>query len=278
MTLRPSSYPHPVMGLNDDVAGEFFCELPVVDVEATTTRVDIRKLSVTNPSLQRAIADKCAAFVLTYRCGATFLRASKHTFNDNITIDFSNGELAGHVALSLHVCAVKELRWCPEGLHQDYANASFTLPKGSVLALGPEFSFEVSDEFDPPSGSVTSLFTCIRASEKTASARIRFESNEKIQIILSGSEHDAFNKARAHFPAFVQSSLAYPALVEAITRLRNPQDGDDDKVWFRRLSEILSLKDCEDCDSFAAASKVLNRPFERSTRELFRDRTTEEEE
>lgn len=265
MTRRPSSYPHPVLGVNDDVSGSFSCAVPVVDVEAKVTRIAVTDLKTTNTSIANAITEKKVAFVLTYRCGATFLRRSEATFADRIDLQLENGSLSGRVELVLSVNAMTELSWRPDGLHPDYGDTTFKLPRGTVIAVGPEFSFEVSDEFDPLTGSVSSLFTAICTDEQSAPARLRFDSDNKIQILLSKLEHAQFNKAKAQIPGLIHSGLAYPALVHAITRLNDPQDGDEEKTWFQRLTAIVESKGCDQNDPFASASIILARPFERST-------------
>ncbi len=271
---QPVAFPHPVVGLGDDVAGELRCNAPQFDFGVDSTTLSIDGLEMTNPTIAGLIRAGDAAFALRLSCGATYYRDSFQTHGPTLQHVLASESLHGDVELQIRVCALKKIEgYRPEGLHSDYGDRAFVLQAGDVLALGDEFSVRADKQFDPLAGDISSIMRVICGSFEKGPFQVKFPSTQ-ILIELSKEDYKRYGPVSNTSPGVLHSALVLPVLCEAIAYVRNPSAQDEEGAqWYRRLRAMLEARRIEEDESpLAAAQKLLDAPFSRALDDVLKGR------
>lgn len=273
---QPTSFPHPVVGIGDDVKGELRCNVPDFDFGVDTTTLYINGLEITNPTISGLVRDKVAAFTLRVSCGATYYRESFQTHDARSQISLPAAKLMGDVELQVRVCALKKIEgYRPEGLHPDYGERSFTVQTGDVLAVGDDFTVRADKQFDPLAADIPSIMRIVRGARDKGPFGVNFDTDQ-ILIELSAEDHDLYGLASNVTPEVLHAALVLPVLCEAITRVRRRSAEDDMMTglnWFRRLDTMLQARRIDEDESpMLAAQKLLEMPLTRALKNILKDR------
>lgn len=265
---RPTSFPHPVVGIGDDVKGELRCNAPDFDFGVDTTVVLIDGLEVTNPTIAGLVRDREAAFAIRVSCGATYYRETFRTHGGQLQIKLPSATLVGDVELQVRVCALNRIeRYRPEQLHPDYGERTFDVQVGDVIALGDDFSIRAEKKFDPLAADIPSIMRITRGKHPDGPFEVSF-GGDLILIALSGVDHDLYGLARNVAPELIHAALVLPVLCEAIRLVRRRSVEDDMLTglnWYRRLDAMLEARRIEaDEEAILAAQKLLDSPLSRA--------------
>jgi hypothetical protein len=257
------SYPHPCVGIGDDIEGALTCSTPGVDVGLKTTSIVVDNVQCSNPTIQKHIASGEAHFALRIECGATMFRHVVKGSESSLLATLRVGALSGTVHLELEVWTAKNIDdYRPLGLHQDYGDAKFSLENGTVLAVGPTYAFEVASVYEELDGAVSSIVRVQLTDDNDVPIRVSY-SSDLITIFVSKADQPHYAKMADVLPGVVHSALVFPALVEAIRRVRAGDPDTDDCKWFKRLSRLLDQYS-SDCEPFETGMLMLNNPFRRA--------------
>lgn len=264
MSRRSASFPHPVLGSGEDVAGALTCDLPSVDTNGPTTVVDIAGLLCSNGSISRMIEAGDAEFAIRLDCGSTLFRRTYTTRAAATTLSLQSGQLQGNVELRVSVQTTKAVAgYHPEGLHPDYGEAVFPLQSGAIIAMAPLFSFELEDEFDPLDATGSSLFRVRQMDSVDDPVRFDFGAPSRIFIWLSKNEFTKYSQIQGNFPGIIHVGLVFPCLIKAIERVRASSEAESE--WERKLRELLDRSGIGgDVPPESAAATLLRRPFWRA--------------
>lgn len=262
MKVNAKSFPHPVLGNEDDLGGFFNIEF----------RYELSKEgAVLNPSFflrNEAIEDLIkkgkASLLVEVECGATFFRRSFVMPEPVGLIPIPSGLLRGQVTVGFFVCADQDIKdYRPSEPHPDYKGAKFDIEAGDVLAVGGYCWFIAEKSFDPLRPPVSSFMSITEGTIHDGPAEIDYES-DKILIILSKTDWSNYLRIRRQKTAesIIHASIVFPVLVDAIYQMDN---GDfADKNWFARLDAIIEAKGLKDKGPFEIAQKILDNPVARS--------------
>jgi len=272
---RSIAFPHPVIGIGDDIAGDLRCNAPHFDFGVDHTTLTIDGLDVSNPTIAKLIQQADAAFVLRLGCGATYYRESFQAHESRLERVLPSAKLAGDVEVQVRVCALKKIAgYRPEGLHPDYEDHSFVLQAGDVLAIGPHFTVRADRQFDPLAVDIPSIMRIIRGKFEKGPFRVNLDSNQ-ILIELSTEDHARYGIASNVAPGVLHAALVLPALCEAISHMRGRDEEHDTQrelIWFRRLEDLLERRNLEDESLVVAAQKLLEGPFSRALEDTLKGR------
>lgn len=271
---QPTSFPHPVVGIGDDVKGELRCNAPDFDFGVDTTTLYLNGLEVTNPTIAGLVRNKEAAFTIRVSCGATYYRESFQSHDAQLQITLPAAKLLGDVELQVRVCALKKLEgYRPEQLHPDYGERSFSVQVGDVLAVGDDFAVRAEKQFDPLAADIPSIMRIVRGKRDKGPFEVNFDTDQ-ILIYLSVEDHDLYGLASNVAPDVIHAALVLPVLSEAIARVRRRSIEDDMMTglnWYRRLDAMLEARRIDEDESpMLAAQKLLEMPLSRALKNILK--------
>jgi hypothetical protein len=261
------SFPHPVLGHNDDLEGSLSPLQVLTESHVDSVVLTIPELAVSNPTLRELIRQRLAAFAVRVQCNSTYFRETWHTHESRLLVVIPSSRLANRVEVSVRIVALVELpHYQPEGLHPDYGEAAFSINRGDVLALGATMVFMADKEFDPLAGAVNSFMRVAKGHFDAGPFMVEFD-GELISISVAGLDYDNYLQLRSHAPQVLHSALVLPVLMEAIAVVRLREDLANLK-WAQHLRTMMDANEIlAETSPLEAAQKILKSPFSRTCAE-----------
>lgn len=240
MARGAASYPHPVLGNQDDVTiGDPTQAFSNADYSISDEKVTItlRGLRTDNPTIDQLVMQKKAHWVARLQCAGTYFRMSKTTCEQMLEWNLDGRELSGNCRLEVEVCARQVIDgYRPEGVHDDYGDCTFLLEPGAIIAIGGSARFNVDKEFDPLKAAVGSIMKVRKGEHETGAFRVDL-TGPLIEVELSKQDWDRYHAAKQHVPGLLHATLVLPALMMALEKREHP----DYKglTWPERLTVIV---------------------------------------
>ncbi len=264
MKAKNISYPYPVLGNDDDVAGSFDVAFKhVLKRDSVILRPTYR---LKNKTLERLIKSKAAAFTLELECPGTFFRKTFHCFESDPEFSVSSNTLREYVVVAFCVRATQTIpKYEMEGCHPDYAGFTFDIGAGDVLAIGGFTSFNAEKDFDPMQPAVSSLIAIKPGIHESGPMVIDY-SQDKILIKLSVADYKNYAavKGRVSVAGILHASIVLPVLADAIQLIALNDQELQNTHWYRRLEIILRQQSLPIEEPLIAAQKILRSPIERA--------------
>jgi len=265
MKITDQSFPHPVLGIQDDVSGIFKTQLTW-----TCDRVDYYLYPIfdlQNESIELLIKEKKVAYLVHIECANTFFRKSFKYFEQSPTIKINADELRDKVEISFFIVGLENIsEYKNITAHQDYQGESFEIEKGDILAYGGETNFLAVKNYETLK-AVSTIMVIKKDNNDKSLARVNYNSN-KIELWLSKENFKIYNdyKNNEHFIAIFHTSLVLPLLLKALEYIKQDESDFCDYKWFLALKarlddEDLSLDD--DDKHFEIIQKLFGNPFDR---------------
>lgn len=234
MKINNLSLPHPVLGLNDDVQGDFVVHCHVNSDEEDITLAINQK--ITNDNLQSLIDMGNAEFCVEINCPQTFYREVKTLKKQNEEIILPASNFYNKVILSFYIVSAKTLEdYRPSGLNGDYGSASFEIEKADILAYGGE-TFFIAEKNDLGLKATKSIMTVQEDTTDREPLKYLVE-DEKITIMMSKQDFKKYQDlySVANYSPIFHAAIAYPALLYALTEYFKKSDEFVDYKWAQAL-------------------------------------------
>lgn len=264
MKVNSKSYPHPVLGNEDDLNGRF-----TVDFHYELGREEVvlnPVFNLQNAGIEDLLKQGKASLIAEVECRNTFFRKSFAAKKLIERFSIPSKLLRERVTVGFYVCATQDLHeYRPSEPHPDYEGATFNLEAGDVLAVGGYCSFIAEKNFDPLKPQISSFMAIKEGSHHEGPVQIDYE-NDKITIILSKSDWKNYLEVRGQKLAegILHASVVFPALIDAIYQVSSKDSDYEAMNWHGRIGSILDSKGLREKDSFEAAQKILENPVTRS--------------
>jgi len=273
MKLSQRSFPHPVVGNNDDVPAAAFQAsiITTSDPKNYYITIDINSSSKT---LNAIVEEEKAAYTAHIECSNTLFRKAFSFREGKKTITISKEDLNDLVEVNVFVCATKKISgYSIEGAHPDYGTATFEISPGDMLAISESYVFPAENEFDSMN-RVGAIMT-IKESSSDEEAPMQIEPNgEKVVILLSKADFREYKTIRAGSESLagpLTCAIVLPALMEAVGILKAREDDEDASEhpyrWMRILSERIEASGLKDEDILIIAQRLLELPIKRALAE-----------
>ncbi len=226
-------YPHPVLSefSEDYVTGEFRCEF----VQQMTAEGELKltaNLALDSNELTSLIENQQAAigyFVVCRRTYFNFLQAVPLGSSEKF---FDVSKLFGTVILRPAVWTLDRVEnfTCPL-VHKEFGEA-VDLPKGSVIALGPEFKFSIDKKKFKPFESIFELAEDAGVEPGTFSVD---PMRDRITILAEPATYKKLAHVRGmEMGKDVMLNAVYmPAVMEIVALLQVDDTGMTGKHWYR---------------------------------------------
>lgn len=229
------SFPHPVLGRNDDIGGSF-----QTDLEYSIGREEITltcKFTLQNKTLEELIASGKANCCIQITCSTTKYRKI-FTLQDN-TDEFRlpTKKLRGKVEISYYIISlVKIIDYTPDGMNEDYSQFGFDIEEGDILAHDFEaYSFPAEKTWE----KLMSISSFMQISESPkASGPVEYRLDEdKIIIYLSQNDYATYEFLHSNekLASTFHASVALPALMFAIGEVTDKNSPYSEKLWYLHL-------------------------------------------
>ena len=257
------AYPFPVMGNGDDVGGEFKVS-PDVTIEHKKITIKL-SFEVDNETMDSLIKKDMARFVVDVRSRGTFLRKTFSTNETELEIELNAQEVRYLLEMSYYVVATKEIAdYCPVKMNEIFGDASFVVKPGEVIAMGGSSLTSVELEFDPMVANASS-FIVVNNNPNVDVITVEYES-DLIVINIPSSVYDDYSAVSGVAVDTVHASIILPALVDAIYKIRDPDNDFQQYLWYLRIREICEARkiDLQEDEALEIAQKLLRDPVKRS--------------
>lgn len=256
-------YPHPVLGIGDDVTGSIEVELRV---SSSGKEIEIApSFKIVNEALQNLIEKKQAMFVSHLYCRGTMYRdVFKSEKNINDAIKIISHKLNGEVEIDFFICANESIAsYSSKEFNTDYSGYSFSVDKGDILAYAGKGKF-FANKSPEELKSISALMN-IDSTGKSNHAMFNDYAGDKITIMLCKEDYENYQivKRSVLWVNILLSCIVLPALTEALHYISTEEANDySDKRWHIVLSDIKEKS--KDNSEMEMAQSILDQPNNRS--------------
>lgn len=261
--LVTKSYPYPVLGNGDDIAGIFNTAFEVT-LSPDKTQIAY-KIDIKNNTIETLISLGLAQYVIQIECRSTFYRRAFCFKEKKGVIEIDTQRLREKVSVSFYVCALQAIPdYTPSDCHPDYAGLSFPIEKADILADGGEGIFIAEKQFDPLNAPVSS-FMKIQAGNNETGPMIVDPDDDDIIIRLSKEDYKSYLKLKDTNSTNLHAAVVFPALVDILHIVNSDKDGVYESYsWNARLKVICRERKIDISEPLEAAQKLLGSPVERN--------------
>jgi hypothetical protein len=283
MNFNNVSFPHPVLGVADDISSEINL-VPEIssDKDDYIIVVDCKQ---NNTDLDQLLDEEKAEFICEGTCSNTLFREIVKSNSPKIEFKIPRKQVKGKVGfVCLLVSKYDIVSYSNADSHSDYAEYDFDIDEGEVLAYFGEFSFNADIRYEKL--KAVSSFMDVDSKEDLSYTNIDLKKN-KIEVQLPEEDFnvfssDAIGKEPMLAPVF-HASIVVNALLVA---LYNFEEHKDEYQWAKVIDyrmqheeqfETLPIAERENIPEIA--QRLLGNPFKRLLNglEIILDSTENEE-
>lgn len=234
MRISDLSLPHPVLGISDDVKGEFEV---ISQIILGRDSIEIKlEYSLSNQSLEDLIAEDNAEFVTEISCQETIFRDAYKTKSNKQEFSIDSELLRDDVELTHWIVASSDIPdYNQTNANEDYSGSTFNIEKGDVLAYGKAHIF-LAEKSWLEFMSVSS-FMLIREDERDKGPARYDLHNHQIKIWLAKNDFEKYHKSRndPKFSPIFHSAIVLPALIYALSHIMSNTETYIDRKWYLHL-------------------------------------------
>jgi len=228
------SFPHPVLGIKDDVLGEYEvdCGIKLGKEEISI----VIKHILRNGTLEKMIDDKLAVFCVEAVCPRTMYRESFLSSNMTHTIKIKSSDVRDKVELNFYINALKDIpKYELKEANPDYAGFYFEIEKGDILAYGGN-TFFIAEKTWEALQTVSSFMELRRYDKKTGPVVLNLLS-EKIIIQISEDDYLKYKKIQCveSLSPIFHSSIVLTTLLYALSEMMVNSEFYKDYKWYQVL-------------------------------------------
>lgn len=234
-------YPHPVLSeySTDYVTGDFSADFTHRQTENEDLVIE-SEIRISNKDLRSLIAEKKASVGYFMVCRRTYFNHLQEAPLGRAEKFFDLSSLFGLVTLRPIVWTLSIVNDYQSPLIDNEFGDHIILPKGSVIAMGPEFRFSVDPKKFKPFETIFSL----SVNEKVAPGMIDVDPYQrKIDISAEKNTHRSLADMRnvTFGKPVMLSSVYMPVVIDVIARLQ----GGDTTLRSQRWYQVFEAK-CDD--------------------------------
>ena len=271
MKILNLSLPHPVLGLNDDVSGEY---TPIIEA-APTEEFFIFKIShdLKNDAIEKLIDAGKAQFCIEVNCPATIFRkcfVSKESFQE---IKISQEFLRNRFDATFFITATQNIpEYSNDSFSYDYEGSKFDVEEGDVIAYGGETKqFAVKDWISLR--SIKSFMTIKKDADSDGNISVQL-SPDKILVLVPEDDYKKYCSlvGTENISPVFHSSIVFPALIYTLNQMADPNKSEnyENYSWYEYLllrkendNELQQLDWTDQEHVVRIAQKILDKPISR---------------
>jgi len=243
MLINNYSFPHPVLGRNDDVNGVFETLLSYT-IERKTITLSY-KFNLRNKTLEELIKTKKTTCYIHLTCRET-------KYRDTFKLDKPSGKLTipaenlrGRVVIYFFVLADEKIPgYTPDGENADYKDYSFEIGEGDILAHDFRHYDFLAEKTWEKLLAVSSYMRIVK-SEKPEGPPEYDLNGEKIVIYLSQKDYGNYLPLSGDdmLSSVFHASIALPALMYSLNSIIGNESEYSEKKWYLHLMSRIKNDD-----------------------------------
>lgn len=272
------AFPHPVLGIGDDIEGRAEVVPILNEDEDTMDYIVTLQYTLENTDLTDLIAQGKARLLCEVNCSGTLYRKAHLTADLTQIIRIPATHLRGEVRL---LCLLISIAPIPEyknsKAHADFEGYVFAIDPGEVLAFLGETFFIAGIRYRELK-AVSSFMEIIPGHNEFGDFNILLD-NPKIQIQLSKNDFLTYSKPLiakgSEFASTFHSGIVLPALIHALYQLADPEKRElREMAWAKiiefRLANDENLKNLQlnEDNILKIAQALLGMPLERLLKDI----------
>lgn len=285
MARTRGSYPHPVLDDSDDVASVFRLLNP--RMTSLTERMDLEfEVELDDEDLSTHLHAGTAELLVRWKCPETFglghlkprliqsLEKSKRYL-----VSLPQDDLDGRVEFQLQILAAADIPfYCLGRQNPDYADATFRVRDGSVLAVGGIITVQARKLYDPMQPPLEACFVFRELSSLPFGIELDFGGSEHVVVWIASEAFQEF-VALGGRPEFQVASVMVPALMGTLEHMREVGENGliEDTAWHRSLRQRIKDLQAEDKSVLEQAQAILEDPVGRAIKKETEDLDQEDQ-
>lgn len=259
MVTDALSFPHPVLGLADDIEGNFTLS---IDMERNAIErvieIGVSSIEYNNDYFKKLIENGSAALSIKIHCSSTFKTWTYVNLQDKIKIP--EDDVCNKVEIVPSIIALRDIPdYNDSSFNLQFGKQGFYINKYDIIGLLGTVSLPIDKDYERL--GLDNIFHFSPESDSITPCSFEFNTDKiliKYPITASGDHpHSAlFHKA----PWAAYNILIVPALTQAFTLMADKEKESDinDKEWYYVLNGLLPENERED-DPFKNAQLIINR-------------------
>lgn len=251
MKVKPRNFPHPVLNpVNNDFTDSYF-NAAIVEKKELDEHFEFDiEVNLENEELERLINLETVSFNVHLECSSTMKRLIFSSYNHTFKITINKKDLNKQVEVNFFIISDKQInQYKNSNFHDDYANVSFKIQRGDILAFSSSQTLYIEKE---NVSNANSIFKVSKATTKNPSS-FYIELNEQIEVYLPKKSYDNIANLLVNNDdcnKILANMIFFPALIETLMIL-NPESSTDEaesedyseKNWYRTIEAALLKKD-----------------------------------
>lgn len=257
-------YPHPVLGIRDDVNGEFSCQLSIEAEKEETIFTPVLKLI--NVDIQDLINSRKATFCIQIYCRGTLFREVIKIMDPvSFKIKIPTTKINGETEVDFFICAEEDIaNYRNKENNAGYDNNHFSIEKGDIIAYGGKGIFYANKNPEELK-SISTIMNIKNNGQKNSPFFMEYD-GPKITINISDTDYEYYQNLKSYtaFVPLIHSSLVFPALYAAVCFIEYDESSEQfsEYDWYKlikkRLEEVKGNSDLE------KVQNILDLPVNRS--------------
>jgi len=240
--LNNKSFPYPVLGRRNNVAGSYYAQV-TVSILKNEASGDVYTFTIEHSVDEDVIATLIrsgeARYCVDVECPSTIFRetfTSKDTLQE---IKISANDLSEEVSVNAYVVATREIKgYKSPNFDKAYGDNVFDLDVGDILAFSEKTTIFWSEKVFQSTKLIKNFFVVRPNPNKELVGPINIVPQEdKIVIYLSIKDYEKFQfyKTVPFVPEILHSSLVFPVLNQVLCQIASSNEEYLDFLWFRML-------------------------------------------
>lgn len=239
MKIINLSLPHPVLGLGDDVKGDYQVKFSV-DLKEDNISLIIRH-DLKNKTLEYLIKTGRAKYSVEVHCMQTFYRNSFSSTESEQKIILPSFHLRNNVEVHFYITAKEDINdYHVEGSNPDYEGYKISVNKGDVLAYGGRVSFPALKDWEALQ-AVTSFMEIQEYPDPEGPMHFVLTGSKIIVKIPREDKkrYDLYKKVKELVPVF-HSEIVLPTLIHALYQMHENPEEFENLDWYQILDYRLN--------------------------------------
>ncbi|MCY3567323.1 MAG: hypothetical protein OXH38_01750 [Chloroflexi bacterium] len=274
--VKSKSWPWPVLRpYSHDYPRSEFQSFVDLDKLEGSTQLRIRaEFYLGDRNLRQLIEKDRARFALLVSCSTTHSRRYLESGSSPIEWYSENGWLTGRVEITPFIVAHRQIdSFRTSNWHEDYADRSFSIEAGCVLAVDKPSVHWIEPANETPISSIFQIAQDQSVERGTWKCDLHRDP-DFVTLLLHPDDYALFQDARRQASRmqtamYIMNGIYLPALAWLLVEAdRAGEEELGERRWFDALNSALSRAECsnvgtEDADRLLDAQRILQRPFGR---------------
>ena len=233
------SFPHPVLGNDDDISGEFNISLEIARSEARTIVFDKIAIQATNPYIKKLIDEDIAKCFIKIHCSSTF---RTWMFESSAKFELNENEIVNKVEVQVIAIANTEIAdYSHSSFNSQYGAEIFRVGKNEVIAISGSENIQI-----PKVDEKLGLGNIFKFHSHQTDWPISFQyMQDKIFInypVTKKGEHPP-NMLFSTNPWTAYNLFIVPALTEALRFIDEQPEVANKYRWFSVIDQLMPAQD-----------------------------------